>query len=74
MDKKNPVCGAFLVLSKAFDSISHEVLIEKLKCLGIDWTSTKLIRSYLKDRTQKVKFSQVMSPTGFYFYSSHTNA
>ena len=57
MDKKNAVCGAFLHLSKAFDSISHEVLIEKLKFLGIDGTSTQLNRSYLKDKTQKVVFS-----------------
>ena len=56
MDKENTVCGAFLDLSKAFDSISHEILIEKLKCLGFDGTSTQLIRSYLKDRTQKVVF------------------
>ena len=51
------VCGAFLNLSKAFDSISLEILIEKLNCLGFDGTSTQLIRSYLKDRTQKVVFS-----------------
>ena len=65
MDKKNTVCGAFLDLSKAFDSISYEILIEKLKSLGFDRTSTHLIRSYLKDRTQK-EFSREMSPTGFY--------
>ena len=57
MDKKNTVCGAVLDLSKAFDSISHEILIEKLKCLGFDGTSTQLIRSYLNHRTQKVVFS-----------------
>ena len=57
MNKKNTVSGAFLDLSKAFDSISHEVLIEKLKFLGIVGTSTQLIRSYLKDKTQKVVFS-----------------
>ena len=57
MDKKNTVCGAFPDLSKAFDSISHEILLEKLKCLGFDGTSTKLIRSNLKDRTQKKVFS-----------------
>ena len=57
MDKKNTVCGAFLDLSKAFDSISHKILIEKLKCLGFDVTSTQLIRSYFRGRTQKVVFS-----------------
>ena len=57
IDKKNTVCGAFLDLSKAFDSISHEKLIEKLKCLGSDGTFTQLMTSYLKDRTQKVVFS-----------------
>ena len=61
MDKRNTVCGAFLDLSKAFDSISHEILKEKLKCLGFDGTSTQLIRSYLKDRTQKVVFSGIES-------------
>ena len=50
MHKKKTVCGAFLDLSKAFDSSSHEILIEKLNCLGFDGTSTQLSRSYLKDR------------------------
>ena len=57
MDEKNTVCGAFIDLSKAFDSISHKILLKKLKCLGFNKTPTKLIRSYLKDRTQKVVFS-----------------
>ena len=57
MDKKNTGCGALLDLSKAFDSISRETLIEKLKCLGFDGKSTQLIRSYLNDRTQKEVFS-----------------
>ena len=57
MDEKNTVCGAFIDLSKAFDSISHKILFKKLKCFGFKKTSTKLIRSYLKDRTQKLVFS-----------------
>ena len=57
MGKKKTVCGAFLDLSKAFESISHEILIGKMKCLGFGGRTTQLIRSYLKDRTQKVIFS-----------------
>ena len=57
MDKKNTVCGEFLDLSKAFDSIAHKILMEKLKNLGVNGTSTQLIRSCLKDRTQKLVFS-----------------
>ena len=57
MDKNNTVCGAFLDLLEAFDSFWHEILIEKLECLGFDGTSTQLIRSYLKDRTQTAVFS-----------------
>ena len=56
MNKKKTICGAFLDLSKVIDSISHEILIEISKCLGFDGTSTLLIESYLKDRTQKIFF------------------
>ena len=51
MGKKKTVCIYISVY------ISQEKLLEKLKYLGFDGTSTHLIRSYLKDRTQKVVFS-----------------
>ena len=37
--------------SKAFDYISHELLIAKLHAYGFDETSLKAIISYLKNRT-----------------------
>ena len=42
-------------LSKAFDCISHELLIAKINAYGFDETSLKVIISYLKNRTQTTK-------------------
>ena len=34
-------------LSKAFDSLNHELLIAKLKCYGLDQQAVESSRSYL---------------------------
>ena len=48
-------CGIlFTDLSKAFDCLSHELLIAKLDSYGFDYASLKLIYSYLSDRLQRV--------------------
>ncbi len=44
--------GLFLDLKKAFDVCSHEILLTKLKYLGIKNTALKWFESYLQDRTQ----------------------
>nr|CAI5852006.1 unnamed protein product [Callosobruchus analis] len=41
-------------LSKAFDSVDHEILCRKLECYGIRRASLQLIKSYLYRRVQKV--------------------
>ena len=48
-----------LDLSKAFDSVNHDLLIKKLVQLNID--STPWFASYLHDRTHSVKIEKIMS-------------
>ena len=46
--------GVFLDMSKAFDKVWYDGLIFKLKTYGIDGKLLKLLKSYLKDRQQRV--------------------
>ena len=48
------VAPAFWDLSKAFDSISHSILLDKLRKLNFGNHAVSLIESYLKNRNQKV--------------------
>ena len=43
----------YLDLKKAFDTVSHKILINKLEHLGLDQNSTLWFKSYLQDRTQR---------------------
>jgi hypothetical protein len=47
----------FLDLTKAFDCVSHELLIKKLLFYNFHPTSTKLILSFLSDRIQIVRIN-----------------
>ena len=50
------VAGAILTdLSKAFDCISHELLIAKLEAYGFEKSALILIYDYLKGRMQRTK-------------------
>ena len=53
--------GIFLDISKAFDKVLHDGLIFKLQRYGIDGKLLKLLKSYLKDRQQRVLLNEQTS-------------
>ena len=54
--------GAVLMdLSKAFDTISHDLLIAKLHADGFDKTALKFMKSYLSNRWQRTKINSSFS-------------
>lgn len=54
LNEKQRTAGLFLDLSKAFDAVSHPILLEKLNKLGIRGVANNLIMSYLNRRPQQI--------------------
>ena len=57
LDKGEYVCGIFVDLEKAFDTVHHDILCEKIKAYGLRGNINKLLKSYLSNRKQYVSIN-----------------
>ena len=51
-------------MSKAFDTLDHTILLEKLNSYGVTGPAHQWLQSYLSNRSQMVKYDNNLSETG----------
>ena len=61
MDNKHLMAPLLLDLSKAFDSIENNILLQKLRSIGVSKTTLEWFKSYLSDRRQFVRLAHQRS-------------
>ena len=61
LDRGDCVIGVFWYFSKAFDTVDHKMLLQKLEIYSIKNISLKWFESYLAERTQHVTYSSIKS-------------
>ena len=61
IENKMLTIGVFIDLKKAFDTINHSILIDKLEHYGVRGTANKWIMNYLSGRLQYVQKDNVLS-------------
>jgi hypothetical protein len=61
LDKNQYVAAVLMDLSKAFDCLPHDILLDKLLAYGMSTDSVSLLESYLSNRKQQIKINSIMS-------------
>ena len=61
LDKGEYVDVIFMDLSKAFDTINHDLLLAKLKAYGFSHNALAFMLSYLKNRSHRVNINNNFS-------------
>ena len=61
IDKNEYSVGIFIDLSKAFDTLDHNILLNKLNVYGFRGTANLIIKSYLSNRQQYVLYNNCQS-------------
>lgn len=63
LDQNKVACGIFVDLQKAFDTVNHDILLQKLSYYGFRGIINDWFRSYLHERKQKVCINVFESAT-----------
>ena len=61
IENKGFAGGVLMDLSKAFDTINHQLLLAKLYAYGFSKQALAIICSYLSNPKQRIKISNVFS-------------
>ena len=61
MESGNTPGNIYVDLSKAFDTINYDILLDKLSYCGISGTALKLLKNYLLDKKQYVVYNNCNS-------------
>ena len=61
LDSKEVAAVLFLDLQKAFDTVSHDILLKKLHHYGVRGNAYQLLKSYLSGRMQRTKVKNALS-------------
>jgi hypothetical protein len=61
LNNKMRIGSVFCDLQKAFDTVNHEILLNKLQYYGIEGKAKTLLESYLQNRYQTVEISSQYS-------------
>lgn len=61
LDKKEKVALCVTDMSKAFDSLNHKILLQKLSCYGFSEHSIQLVKSYPTNRKNRVRIDSVVN-------------
>lgn len=65
LDKGEKACTVFCDLSRAFDTLDHGLLLEKLERYGIRGPANEWFKSYLSNRSQQVDVGGMGGQSGF---------
>ena len=61
LEEGKVMCGLYLDLKKAFDTVDHKILVAKLGKYGFTNSALNIIKSYLENRKQCVEYNGVRS-------------